>query len=46
MVNLPVRYTYSDASLSCAEFFDPDQDTQHNTDVDPDMLADEGTYTG
>jgi len=27
------------------EYFDDDEDTQHHTDFDPDMLTDDGWYT-
>ena len=49
IVNLPARYAYSHRSLPWAEFFTLDacaQDSQHDTDFDPDMLTDEGTSTG
>jgi len=49
IVNLQARYAYSHTSLPCAEFFTLDasaQDSQHDTDFDPDMLTDEGTSTG
>jgi len=49
IVNLPARYVYSHTSTPCAEFFTPDayaQDSQHDTDFDPDMLTDEETSTG
>jgi len=42
MVNLPAGYKYSHTALPCVEFFDDDEDTQHNTDFDPDMLTNEG----
>jgi len=42
IVNLPARYMYSHTALPCVEFFDADEDTQHNTDFDPDMLTAEG----
>jgi len=42
IVNLPAGYTYSHTALPCAEFFDDDE-TEHNTDFDPDMLTDEGS---
>jgi len=48
IVNLPARYVYSHTSLPCAESFTFNtsaQDSQHNTDFDPDMLADEGLST-
>jgi len=41
IVNLPSGYTYSNVALSCTEFVD-DEETQHDTDFDPDMLTDEG----
>jgi len=43
--NLLAGYTYSHTALLWAEFFDDDEDTQHDTDFDPDMLTDEGQYT-
>jgi len=49
IVNLPARYVYSHTFLGWAEFFTLDaavQDSQHNTDLDPDMLTDERTSTG
>jgi len=49
IINLPAGYAYSPTSPPCAEFFTLDasaQDSQHNTDFDPDMLTDEGTSTG
>jgi len=42
IVNLPAEYSYSHTALSCAEFFEDDEDTEHNTHFDPDMLTDEG----
>jgi len=42
IVNLPAGYTYLHTTLPYAEYFDDDEDTQHDTDFDPDMLADEG----
>ena len=45
MVSLPAGYMYSHTALPCAEFFDDDEDTQHDTNSDPDMLTDEGQYT-
>jgi len=41
IVNLPAGYMYSHIALPCAEFFD-DEETEHDTDFDPDMLTDEG----
>jgi len=42
IVKLPAGYTYSHTAPPCAESFDDDEDTQHDTDFDPDMLTDEG----
>ena len=42
ILNLPAGYTYLHTALPCAEFFDDDEDTQHDTDFDSDMLTDEG----
>jgi len=42
IVNLPARYTYSHTALPGAEFFEDDEDTEHDTNFDPDMLTDEG----
>jgi hypothetical protein len=44
-VNLAAGYTYSHTALQSAEFFDDDEDSQHDTDFDPDMLTDHGQYT-
>ena len=44
MVDLPARYTYSHTAVPCAEPFDDDDDTQHYTDSDADMLTDQGWY--
>jgi len=41
IVNLPAGYTYSHIALPCAEFFEDDDDTEHDTDFDPDMLTDD-----
>jgi len=41
IVNLLAGYTYSHTALPREEFFD-DEDTEHDTDFDPDMLTDEG----
>jgi len=49
MVNLLAGYAYSHTSCTCAEFSNLDasaQDSQHNTDFDPDTLTDGGTSTG
>ena len=45
IVNLPAGYTYSPTALPCAEFFEDDEDTEHGTDFDADMLTDDGKYT-
>jgi len=42
IVNLPAGYTYSLTALPCAEFFEDDEDTKHDTDFDPAMLTDDG----
>jgi hypothetical protein len=42
IVNLPAGYTYSHIARAWAEFFEDDDDTEHNTDFDPDMPTDEG----
>ena len=42
IVNLPAGYTYSHhTALPCAGFFD-DEETEHDTYFDPDMLTDDG----
>ena len=49
IINWPAEYAYSHTSLPCAESFTRDtsaQDSEHDTDFDPDMLPDEGTSTG
>jgi hypothetical protein len=33
---------YSHTALPSAELFDYDEDTEHDTDFNPDMLTDEG----
>jgi len=48
IINLPAGYMYSHASPPSAEFCTLDecaQDSQQDTDFDPDMLTDEGTST-
>jgi hypothetical protein len=42
IVNLLAGYTNPHTALPCAEFFEDDQDTEHDTDLDPDMLTDDG----
>jgi len=44
IVNVPAGYTYSQTLLACAEFFEDDEDTEHDTDFDPDILTDHGSY--
>jgi hypothetical protein len=49
IVHLAARYAHSHISLPRAELFtlDPStQDSQHDTEFDPDILTDEGTSTG
>jgi len=49
IVNVPAGYANSHTSLPCAELFTLDvsaQDSQHDTDFDPDMLTYQGTATG
>jgi len=45
IVSLQAGYTYSHTALPCTESFHDHEDSQHNTDFDPDMLTDEGYYT-
>jgi hypothetical protein len=45
IINLPAGYTYSHTALPCAESFEDDEDTEHDTDFVPDMLTDDGLYT-
>jgi hypothetical protein len=40
--NVPARYTYSHTALPSVEFFQDDEDTERDTDFNPDMLTDEG----
>jgi len=42
IINIPAGYTYSHTAPPCAEFFEDDEDTEHDTDFDPDMLTDDG----
>ena len=42
IVNLPAGYMYSHTALPCEECVNDDDDTQHDTDFDPDMQTDEG----
>jgi hypothetical protein len=49
MINLPAGYAYSHSSLPCAESVTLNasaQESEHDTDFDPDMLPDDGTSTG
>jgi len=44
IINMPAGYAYLHTSLPCAESFTlyvSDQDSQNDTDFDPDMLTDE-----
>jgi hypothetical protein len=45
IVNLPAGYRYSHTAPLFAEFFDGDDDTQHNAAFDPHMLTNEDLYT-
>jgi len=45
IVNLPAGYMYLHTALPCAEFFEDNEDTELDTDFDPDMLTDDGLYT-
>ena len=42
IVNLPAGYKDSHTALPCAEYFEDNENTEHDTDFDPDMLTDEG----
>ena len=42
IVNLPAGYMNPHTPLPCAECFEDDEDTEQDTDFDPDMLTDEG----
>ena len=42
IINLPVGYTYSHTALPWVEYFEDHEDTEHDTDFDPDILTDEG----
>jgi len=42
IINLPAGNTYSHIALPWPEYFEDDEDTEHDTDFDPDMLTDEG----
>jgi hypothetical protein len=46
---VPASNVYTKTSLSWAELFTLDsyaKDSQHDTDFDPYILTDEGTFTG
>jgi hypothetical protein len=38
-------YTYLHTAFPWWDFFADGEDTQHETDFDPDMLTDDGQYT-
>jgi len=42
IINLLAGYTYLHAALACADFFEDDEGTEHNSDFDPDMLNGDG----
>ena len=42
IINLPAGYMYLHTALPWPEYFEDDEDTEHDTDFDPDMLTDEG----
>jgi len=42
MFNLLPGYTYSHTAFPWAEIFEDDEDTEHDTDLGPVMLTDEG----
>jgi hypothetical protein len=42
IVNLQAGYTYSHTALPYAECFEDDEDTELDTDFDPDMMTDDG----
>jgi len=49
IINLLAGSAYAQTSLPCAESFTLDtstQDSEHDTDFNPDMLPDKGTSTG
>jgi hypothetical protein len=41
IINLLAGCTYSHTAIPCAEFFEADEDTAHDTDFHPDMLTDD-----
>jgi hypothetical protein len=42
IVNLPAGYSYFHRALPSGEFFGDDEDAEHDTNFDPDMLTDKG----
>jgi hypothetical protein len=49
IINVLAGYAYLHTALPYAELFTldaSDQDSQNDTDFDPDMVTDEGTATG
>jgi hypothetical protein len=42
ILNSPAGYTYSQTAISSVEIIEDDEDTKHDTDIDPDLLTDEG----
>jgi hypothetical protein len=42
IINLPAGYTHLHSALPCAESFEYDEDTEQDTNFDPDMLTDDG----
>jgi hypothetical protein len=42
IVNLPAGYTSSYTALPCADLFEDDEDTEHDTDFAQEMLTDDG----
>jgi len=42
IVNLRAVYTYLHVALPCAQFVEDAEDSEHDTDFDPDMLTAEG----
>jgi hypothetical protein len=42
---LQAGYTYSDTAFPSVVLFEDDEDSEHDTDFDPDVLTGEGLYT-
>jgi hypothetical protein len=42
---MPAGYRYSHTALPGVEYFEDSEDTEHDTDFDPDMLTDDCLYT-